>query len=419
MSDFNNFNDQNNGSNSSYSNYPNYPNNYPVRRRSRVLPTLVLCLVSALVGGLVSVGLAPSIWAGRAPAQPNYPVVLGQASSQQVNTNYNASAFPVVDIAKNVGPAVVNIANFQAHAGTGGFLFGGIFGGNGGKGSNNGNNMVEMGSGSGFIVDAKNGYIVTNNHVIEGAQKLVVSLADGRNINAKVVGADPRTDLAVIQISDTNNLTAVQLGDSAKLQVGEPVVAIGNPGGQEFARSVTAGVVSATNRILDLQGEASFNLIQTDAAINPGNSGGPLVNYQGQVVGINSAKNQEPGFEGMGFAIPISDAMPTIQQLIQKGYASHAGLNIQIASQYTEEYAAQQGYPAGAYIKQVTAGGPAAKAGLRQGDIITKVNDVTISNSLELTHELFKYKPGDTVKITYYRGGNTQTGNVVLMEIKG
>ncbi|MDQ7097095.1 trypsin-like peptidase domain-containing protein [Desulfosporosinus sp. PR] len=389
-----------------------YPQTPPTPKHTRYLLTLVLCLTSALVGGLVSVGVAPSIYANKTSSQTSSPVILNQASTKPIKLDYNSTDFPVVDIAKNVGPAVVNISNFQSNAGAGTFGWGFE------AGNSSGNSLVESGSGSGFIIDAQNGYIVTNNHVIDGAKKLVVNLPDGRNVDAKVVGADPRTDLAVIKISDTSNLTAVTIGDSSKLQVGEPVVAIGNPGGEAFAGSVTTGVVSATNRILDIEGESSFNLIQTDAAINPGNSGGPLVNYLGQVIGINSAKYAQTGFEGMGFAIPITDAMPTIQQLIQKGYASHAGLNVQVANQYTPEYASQKGWPAGAYILQVISGGAADQAGLQQGDIITKVNDVTISDSTSLTHELFKYKPGDKVNITYYRNGSTKNVTVALVEIK-
>lgn len=384
---------------------------------------LVTGLAGALIGGVLSAGIVISVYSNKLPqtTQPAIPTVLGQQVSQAlpvsqtaqaVQTDYNPAAYPVVDIAQNVGPAVVTIANFQT-VNNSGFNFG-----YGNFRNPTGNDLVEVGSGSGFIIDAANGYIVTNNHVIEGAQKLSVGLANGKSLQAKVIGADSRTDLAVIQISDTSDLTAVVLGDSSKLLVGEPVVAIGNPGGEKFAGSVTAGVISATNRILDLQGESSFNLIQTDAAINPGNSGGPLVNYLGQVIGINSAKFQQTGFEGMGFAIPISDAIPTIQQLIQKGYASHAGLNVQIAAQYTKEYAAQKGLPPGAYIAQVVSGGPADQAGLKAGDIITYVNDAAISDSAGLTHELFKYKPGDKIKLTYYRNGSSQAVTVTLTEIK-
>lgn len=373
--------------------------NYSSGKRPHLFSTVAVALVSALLGGILALGLAPSIYGNRQQPTEN-SVTLTQSSTPPV-TSTSQPDFPVVAIAKAVGPAVVGIANFQGSSG--------LFGGQG---------LSEYGSGSGFILDAKNGYIVTNYHVIDGASKLVVSLADGRNLQAKVVGGDPRTDLAVVKISDTKNLKAVQLGDSNKLQVGEPVVAIGNPGGQEFARSVTVGVVSATNRILNLQGESSFNLIQTDAAINPGNSGGPLVNYQGLVIGINSAKNQEPGFEGMGFAIPISDALPTIEQLIQKGYASHPALLVSIDPRYNAEYAAQQGWPEGAYVAQVSAGGPAAKAGIKPGDVITKVNGVTVHDSLELTHELFKYKAGNKVTITIFRNGTTTDVPVVLSELK-
>ena len=277
---------------------------------------------------------------------------------------------------------------------------------------------MEAGSGSGFIIDAEHGYLVTNNHVVEQAEKLMISLADGRDVSGTLVGKDARTDLAVIKIEDTKNLKAVQLGDSGNLKVGENVVAIGNPGGKEFARTVTTGVVSATDRFLMLEGEASFNLIQTDAAINPGNSGGPLVNYSGQVVGINSAKNDQQGFEGMGFAIPITDALPIIQQIIEKGYASHPALQVNIDDRYTEEYASYREWPAGCYISKVQEGGAAQKAGIKAADIITSINNVKIGNSLELTHQLFKYKPGDIIKVTYFRDEKTNTVNVILGEIR-
>jgi serine protease Do len=254
--------------------------------------------------------------------------------------------------------------------------------------------------------------------VVKDAEKLIISLIDGRDVAGILVGGDSRTDLAVVKIEDTQNLKAVQLGDSNALRVGESVVAIGNPGGREFARTVTTGVVSATDRFLMLEGEASFNLIQTDAAINPGNSGGPLVNYSGQVIGINSAKQGTPGFEGMGFAIPISDALPVIQQLIEKGYVSHPALEVNIDDRYTEEYASYRGWPAGCYVAKVQFDGAAAKAGIQAGDIITAINGVEISNSLELTHQLFKHKPKDKIEVTYFRNGETKTVEVILGELR-
>lgn len=370
-------------------------------RKPRIISTVLLAVISAILGGLIAVVLVPAIYPQNDILNSGNNVVLQQGPVPPVTSDGGAGQSPVINIASTVGPTVVGVANFQYR--------GSIFGGGG---------MSEVGSGSGFIIDAKNGYIVTNNHVVEGAEKLMISLADGRDISGTLVGADPRTDLAVVKIEDTKDLKAVQLGDSNKLRVGESVVAIGNPGGREFARTVTTGVVSATDRFLMLQGEASFNLIQTDAAINPGNSGGPLVNYGGQVVGINSAKQDAPGFEGMGFAIPISDALPVVKQIIEKGYASHPALEVNIDDRYTEEYASYKGWPAGCYIAKVQFDGAAAKAGLQAGDIVTAVNGVTITNSLELTHQLFKYKPGDKVKVTYFRGGDTKTVDIALGEIR-
>ncbi|HHV64479.1 MAG TPA: PDZ domain-containing protein [Peptococcaceae bacterium] len=370
-------------------------------RRPRIISTVLLAVVSAILGGLIAVLLVPTVYPQYNVISGGNKVILEQGKAPPITNTGEGSDSPVVNIASTVGPAVVGVANFQYR--------GSIFGGGG---------MTEVGSGSGFIIDAKNGYIVTNNHVVQGAEKIMISLLDGRDVPGILVGGDSRTDLAVIKIEETSNLTAVQLGDSNALRVGEPVVAIGNPGGREFARTVTTGVVSATDRFLMLEGEASFNLIQTDAAINPGNSGGPLVNYSGQVIGINSAKQSAEGFEGMGFAIPISDAIPVIQQLIEKGYVSHPALEVNIDDRYTKEYATYRGWPAGCYVAKVQFDGAAAKAGIQAGDIITAINGVEITNSLELTHELFKYKPKDKVKVTYFRKGETKTVEVTLGELR-
>ncbi|HEX3016037.1 MAG TPA: trypsin-like peptidase domain-containing protein [Desulfobacteria bacterium] len=374
-----------------------YFDDFSYRRRPRYFSYIAVALVCSIMGGLISLGLAQKFFPNRFG---NQPIVFSPTVSPQTKgVPSTPSPFPVVNISKAVGPAIVGIANFQS---------GGFFG--------NGD-MQEVGSGSGIVIDAAHGYIATNNHVIAGAKKLVVSLADGRNQDAKVIGQDSRTDLAVVKIADTKGLVAATIGDSNALQVGEPVVAIGNPGGQEFARSITVGVVSALNRFLSISGESSFNLIQTDAAINPGNSGGALVNYEGKVVGINSAKNQEQGFEGMGFAIPISDAWPVIQQLVEKGRASHAGLLLEINEQYNEEFAQAKGWPAGALVVDVTQNGPADKAGIKANDILTAVNGKPVSNYYELTHELFKFKAGDQITINLYRNGNTRSVKVQLAEL--
>lgn len=368
----------------------------PPKPKRKLVPFASLCLISAVIGGLTTVAVIPYIY----PAGKVSSIQAVKTSSiSQVAYSGSQPNFPVAQIAKNVGPAVVGVSNFQS-----------------GQSSSGNTDLEEAGSGSGFIIDAKKGFIATNNHVIEGAQKITVSLSDGRNLTAKLIGADPRTDLAILQIADTKNLTAVNLGDSSKVQVGESVIAIGNPGGDEFARSVTTGVVSATNRSLALQGEASFNLIQTDATINPGNSGGPLVDYQGQVIGITSVKYMETGFEGMGFAIPISEALPTLQQLMTSGVAKHPALLVSTDDQYTT-YAKLNNKTLGAYIAEVTANGPAAKAGIMKGDIITKVNNTPVQSSADLIRELYKSNVGGKVAITYVRAGVTKQVEATLGEI--
>jgi serine protease Do len=354
------------------------------QRKGLILAIIAASLASAAIASLITVALISR------PFNSNFTPLVNQSETK--------TDFPVEQIAKNVSPAVVNIINYQSGKG---FL---------------GSSLQAVGSGSGFIIDSQKGYIVTNNHVIENAQKLTIGLYDGSNPEAKIIGADPQTDLAVLQISNVQNLPAVRLGDSAQLAVGEPVVAIGNPGGNDFARSVTTGVVSATNRTLSLQGEAAFDLIQTDAAINPGNSGGPLVDYQGLVIGINSAKYAESGFEGMGFSIPISSALPTIQQLINTGSAKHPALLVSINDQYNS-YAQYRNLPQGAYIADLTANGPAAKAGLIKGDVITKINNVAVENSSDLVHELYQHQVGDVITVTYLRNGKTGEVQATLGEI--
>lgn len=207
---------------------------------------------------------------------------------------------PIVKAAKKVGPTVVGITNKA--------LVRDYF---------NRTQLVEKGVGSGVIY-SKDGLIATNNHVVEGAKELVVSLPDGRTYPGRVLGTDPTTDLAVVKIDAKEDLPVAEFGDSDSLMVGEPAIAIGNPLGLEFRGSVTTGVISALNRSVDV-GERNFKLIQTDAAINPGNSGGALVNADGQVIGINSAKVAVSGVEGIGFAIPINEAKPILEALAKMG----------------------------------------------------------------------------------------------------
>lgn len=350
-------------------------------KRPSKLSYFLVALVASIIGGIVALTLGPMLLG--TGLDLNNPPGLNQPKLPEISGG-SLDVSPVVAIAEQVGPTVVGVSNRG--------IVQDFFGRT---------SVQERGSGSGVIVDAR-GYIITNHHVIDGASEVIVSLADGRKVEAEIVGSDPRTDLAVLKIT-AKDLPVAVLGDSSKIKTGELVVAIGNPLGIEFARSVTMGVVSATERTLTI-GDQQFSLIQTDAAINPGNSGGALVNSQGHVIGINSAKLVIPGVEGMGFAIPISDAKPIIDELIEKGYISRPYLGI--AGTVIDEISAKRsGLPQGIVVRQLVVRGPAHKAGLKEMDIIIAVDDNGVKNFNDLTKVLEKHKPGDQVKITVDRDG--------------
>ena len=271
----------------------------------------------------------------------------------------------------------------------------------------------EAGSGSGIIISS-DGYIVTNSHVIEGASAIYVVLNNGENYSARVVGMDTKTDIAVIKI-DAKNLAKAELGKSSDLKVGELAVAIGNPLGLEFQGSVTAGVISALDRSMEVDGR-KYTLVQTDAAINPGNSGGPLVNKYGYVIGINTVKISSSATEGMGFAIPIDIALPIIEELIEKGYVSgRPQIGIEIIN-ITEAMSMQYNVPVGVYVVNVVFGSAAEKAGIKSGDIIIKADGISVSTAEMLNDVKDKYKVGDTLTLTIVREGITIDVDVNLGE---
>lgn len=275
--------------------------------------------------------------------------------------------------------------------------------------------MVERGVGSGVIIDA-NGYIATNNHVVEGAQEIVVSLADGKVVTGTVVGADPATDLAVVKVEMTG-LPAIVFGDSDTLMVGEPAIAIGNPLGLELRGSVTAGVISALNRNLEV-GDRKFKLIQTDAAINPGNSGGALINAEGEMVGINSIKIAASGVEGIGFAIPINAARPIFQSLIEKGKVIRAYLGVGLVDRSLAErngYRAQ--FDRGILVVRVEKNGPAYHAGIQEGDIILKINGTDVNSIADLRSILENIPIGNTLSVVIINNGRTRTVTPVVSEM--
>ncbi len=305
----------------------------------------------------------------------------------------------IVQAAKKVGPAVVGITNKA--------LVTDFF---------NRTKLMERGTGSGVIYD-KSGLIATNNHVVEGAKEIVVSLPDGKTYKGKVLGADATTDLAVVKINAEEPLVVADFGNSDDLMVGEPAIAIGNPLGLEFRGTVTAGVISALNRSIDL-GERKFKLIQTDAAINPGNSGGALVNADGQVIGINSAKVAVSGVEGIGFAIPINEAKPILAELANKGRVARPFIGASLIDKdVAQRYGIDVDLKGGLFVAKLYQGGPAWQAGIRTNDVILKFNGNSIKSVSDLRDMINKAGIGTQVTITIVRGDEQIDKTVTLAEM--
>ncbi len=276
------------------------------------------------------------------------------------------------------------------------------------------------GAGSGFII-SEDGYIVTNYHVIDGANSITVTLNDGTQHEAKLIGGEETNDVAVLKIDNITGLTPVVLGDSDDLVVGETVCTIGNALGS-LSFSQTSGGVSATDRSVTMSDGAVINMIQTDCTINSGNSGGPLFDSFGRVVGITSAKYSNNGnssqasIEGIGFAIPINDVTAIITDYIQYGYVTgrpYMGIS---CADITQQYQQVFGWPAGVYVNAVEEGSCAQNAGLKQGDIITKINDTDITGVSQMISVKNGYRAGDTVQLTVFRSGEYLTLNMTFDE---
>ncbi|WP_102399454.1 S1C family serine protease [Haloimpatiens massiliensis] len=295
---------------------------------------------------------------------------------------------PINKVAETVGPAVVAISNRAE----------GFFG------------DVKQGTGSGIIF-SEEGYIVTNNHVIENATKLTVKLSSGKELEAKVIGADPKSDLAVIKIN-SKNLPVAKFGDSSKVKVGDLAIAIGNPLGEEFAGSVTAGIISALNRKI-VSGESIYKVLQTDAAINPGNSGGALCNENGEIIGINSLKiGAQVNAEGMGFAIAINEAKEIVEQLKNNGKVVRPVVGIYGGTVNPQA----TGGIEGVYVSKLVPNGGAQRAGIQAGDIMIEFDNKKIRNFSDLSAILFEHKVGDVVSCKVWRNGKTEKYKVRLAE---
>lgn len=395
------------------------------KNRRKNKPNILTPIISGMIGGLIVLLLLPSlINSGVIDITPKYSETVAIEKSQdnhgttnienQIHVDVNSG---IVEAVEKVKPAVVGVVNIQEQSN--------FF--------TRQTTDVEAGIGTGIVFDKKDGkaYIVTNYHVIKGAKDIEVALAEGERVSAEILGADELTDLAVIAIDEKYVDAVAPLGDSTNLKPGEPAIAIGNPLGLEFSQSVTVGVISSNSRTIgrDLNNDGltdwETEVIQTDAAINPGNSGGPLVNINGEVIGINSSKIAESGVEGLGFAIPISDAKPIIDELIEYGKVRRAYMGItpydltNVSQQdRSEVLKVPESLKEGVVLLEVSKFGPSAQAGLEKYDVIVKLDDKDIRNSSELREYLWREKKvGDKIEVTYYREGKLQKTTVTLSDI--
>ncbi|MCI2252843.1 trypsin-like peptidase domain-containing protein [Domibacillus sp. PGB-M46] len=374
-----------------------------------------------LAGGTMMFYMAPSLLDTNTTATETKSSNTANEITVQPASTASSSENNLMSAIDSMSEAVVGVVNLQQQE-----QFN-PFGSQSMAATGEGTEETEAGTGSGVIF--KKGkdvsYIVTNNHVVEGADTVEVALAGGERIDAEVVGTDALTDLAVLKISSDHVTEVADFGDSSALKLGQQVAAIGNPLGLDLSSSVTEGIVSGINRSVPVStsaGEWEANVIQTDAAINPGNSGGALINSTGQVIGINSMKIAEEGVEGLGFAIPSEDAIPVIQELMEDGKVDrpYLGVGLEDVSVLSREVTENQlNLPAsvteGTVISQVEMGSSAAKAGFEVGDVIVKINDTKVASTSEFRKYLYnKANIGDKVNITIYRGGKEQTISMTL-----
>ncbi len=368
----------------------------------RILAAMVALTIlnMALFVGTFLLGRQSGVASSSVSSKQELVATLQDAGSEEAieETAIRQGELETAEIAKQVGPAVVGITSVVEGPMS---LFSGVTQGNS--------------QGSGIILSG-DGYIVTNNHVVDGASHVGVTLNTGKEYEAKLVGTDAQSDLAVIKIEPEEELCVAKLGDSSALEVGDRVVAIGNPMGIEFFGSVTQGIVSAVNRSISIDNR-TMNLIQTDAAINSGNSGGALINAYGEVIGINSVKVTASGIEGMGFAIPISEASPIVADLLEHGYVKGRPV-IGISTRDVNEYMNKAySWPIGVQVMEIMS--EAAKsAGLQQGDIILAVNGEEVQTGEALNKIKDQHKPGDVLKMKVYKyaTGLTEEIEVTLSE---
>ena len=385
------------------------PKQPPKKRRrkngniARSAVALVLAAAMGFVGGFVGAQVGNT--GGKVVIQQVERPASSDSSTDSTGNSISATSgtgLSTAQVAEMVSPSVVVITTEQV-----------VYS----QWSWYGQSQVESGAGSGVIISS-DGYILTCAHVVSGASNITVSIGD-KDYPATLVGEDTTSDIAVVKV-DATGLTPATVGDSDNLKVGESVMAVGNPLG-ELGGTVTSGIVSALNRSVSIQGSSSVNtmsLIQMDASVSPGNSGGGLFNMNGELVGIVNAKSSDSDAEGLGFAIPVNDAVKVAQELLENGYVTgRPYLGISYYAVTDAQTAAQLGVNAyGVYIVEVVKGGPADKAGLQAGDRIVSVDGSEVATQSDLGTLMQNHKAGDTIEITVARGGQMQTVNVTLGE---
>ncbi|UDM32156.1 S1C family serine protease [Lentilactobacillus laojiaonis] len=413
--------------------------------------TVLAALIAGLIGGGAAYGGASIL---NRNASDNSNLITNSNSNgttkvSNVSVNVSTQSEKAFNSTKNAVVSVINLQKQQSEDNGLASLFGGsnsksnsnsssLFGNDDSEDSSSqskssSNSELETASeGSGVIYkkDGNDAYIVTNNHVVEGSNSLEIILSNGQKISAKIVGKDEVTDLAVLKVNSDKITQVASFGNSDKIKVAEPVLAIGSPLGSDYATSVTQGIISAKKREVPQTSSSgqqigNATVIQTDAAINPGNSGGPLINLDGQVIGINSMKlasdNSGDSVEGMGFSIPSNEVVEIINQLITNGSVSRPSLGISYIdlSNISEEQQSSilklpSSVQSGAVVYKASAGSPAKKAGLAKYDVITELGGKKITSQTGLRDILYEHKVGETVSVTYYHNGKKETGNIVL-----
>lgn len=370
----------------------NYENHYGRKEKKSNKNIIILSLVCALIGGVIGSAITSVLFGENNSG----------SSSENITINPNTDTTVATAVAKKAMPSVVGITTSEVQQS----IFGAV---------------ESRGTGSGIIVDEK-GYILTNTHVVTMGGKLVSSckvlLNNGTSIDGKPVWADSSIDVAIVKVNTTEKLTPAELGDSDEIQIGETAIAIGNPIDMAYQRSVTQGIISGLNRYVGQVDGGGYmtGLIQTDASINEGNSGGPLLNDKGQVIGMNTVKVSSG--EGLGFSIPINSVKPIIDSVIETGDYKVVSMGTETldVSRLQRYYEKDLGVKEGVFVFKVYENSPAAKAGIKDGDIIVKIGEDNISTVDSLKSTLYKYKVGDSVDMTIIRDGKEGKVNVTFTD---